>query len=80
MKDPREEAYALIRRFRAKMDQEVLKTAENHARFKLGLPLQPNRASEAFMKAKADGGVRRAEVLAELERYFAEQKRRGRTS
>jgi hypothetical protein len=74
--DVRQKALEQIRAMRQRVDPDVLKTAQNYARVQLGMPVELNQAGRLLLRATADGGRQRAQVLAELEMKFAKTGRK----
>lgn len=66
--DVRQQVLDQIRVVRKRIDPDVLKTAQNYARVQLGLPIELNQAGRLLLRATADGGRQRAQVLAEIEK------------
>lgn len=66
--DVRQQVLEQIRALRKQVDPDVLKTAHNYARVQIGMPVELNQAGRLLLRAMADGGRQRAQVLAELEK------------
>ena len=71
--DERKKLLLMMREIRKKIDPEVLERAHRAALIQMGDKLPPpedNEASRLFKLARADGGARKSEVLAYLEKKF----------
>ncbi|GAB4177865.1 MAG: hypothetical protein OHK0024_15780 [Thalassobaculales bacterium] len=67
MADIRKQVLSQIRAARQRLDADVLDGAERMARHQMGLPEKPSLAVELFLKAQANGGRERANVLRQVE-------------
>jgi len=74
--DPRQEILKQIRAMRGRLDPDVLKTTSNYARISLGMPVELNQAAKMLLRATANGGRQREQVLAELELKLGRVKRK----